>query len=97
MNLNSVYILKVTSDELEKGEGAGNTFKDILIAANCRSAQVRAERSSSGDGRVYKITFKVTNASGNSATAAAKVLVPVSQGDYAVDSGAKYTVNSSCP
>jgi hypothetical protein len=97
VNLRSVYILNITSDELAKGEGDGNTFKDVAIGADCKSAQVRSERSGGGDGRVYTITFKVRDASGNSATATARVVVPVSQGVAAIDSGAKYTVNSSCP
>lgn len=97
VNLGSVYILKVTSDELDKGEGDGNTFKDLLIAADCKSVKVRSERSSSGDGRVYTITFKVKDASGNSTTATARVVVPTSHGVAAIDTGPKYTVDSSCP
>jgi hypothetical protein len=97
VNLSSVYILNITSDELVKGEGDGNTFKDIVIGADCKSAQVRSERSSSGDGRVYTITFKVRDASGNSTTATARVVVPIAHGNSAIDSGPKYTVSSSCP
>ena len=97
VNLSSVYILNITSDELAKGEGDGNTFKDIVIGADCKSAQVRSERSSSGDGRVYTITFKVRDASGNSTTATAMVVVPLAHGNSSIDSGPKYTVSSSCP
>lgn len=97
VNVSSVYILKVTSDEITKGDGDGNTFKDILIAADCKSVKVRSERSSSGDGRVYTITFKVADASGNFTTATARVVVPVSHGVASIDGGAKYTVDSSCP
>ena len=96
VNLSSVYILKVTSDEVAKADGGGNTLKDILVAADCKSVQMRAERSSSGDGRVYTITFKVRDASGNSTTATARVVVPLS-GVNSIDSGPNYTVNSSCP
>ena len=97
VNLSSVYILQVTSDEVDEGEGDGNTFKDLLIAGDCKSAKVRSERSSSGDGRVYTITFKVKDASGNSTTATARVVVPLSEGVASIDSGPKYTVDSSCP
>jgi len=97
VNLSSVYILKVTSDEVAKADGGGNTLKDILVAADCKSVQMRAERSSSGDGRVYTITFKVRDASGNSTTATARVVVPLSNGVNSIDSGPNYTVNSSCP
>jgi len=98
VSLSSVYILKVTSDEIENGNGDGNTLNDIVIAGDCKSVQLRSERDGGGDGRVYTITFKVKDSSGNFATATAKVVVPHSQnGDPAVDSGPHYTVNSSCP
>jgi hypothetical protein len=98
VNLSSVYISRVTSDEPEDGSGDGTTFDDMLIAANCKSVQLRAERSGNGNGRVYTITFKVTDASGNVSTAKAKVTVPNSQkGTAAVDDGPLYTVLSGCP
>ena len=100
VNLSSVYISQVTSDEAENenGNGDGNTFNDIVIAANCRSVQLRSEREGNGNGRVYTITFKVTDASGNVTTATAKVTVPHSQnGSAAVDDGPHYTVLSGCP
>jgi hypothetical protein len=98
VNLNSVYITKVTSDEAENGSGSGNTLNDIVIGSDCKSLQLRAERENSGDGRVYTIYFKVKDASGNFATATKTVLVPRSHpGGGAVDSGPHYTVNSSCP
>jgi hypothetical protein len=94
----SVQITKVTSDELENGSGDGNTLNDIVIAADCQSVQLRSERVGEGNGRVYTITFEVTDASGNVATATAKVTVPKSQnGSPAVDDGPSYTVLSSCP
>ncbi len=97
VNLNSVYILKISSDEAEDGVGDGNTLNDIVIGGSCKTAQLRAERSSSGDGRVYTITFKVKDSSGNFTTATAKVTVRTSPNHPAVDSGPVYTVNSSCP
>ena len=98
VNLSSVYISRVTSDEPENGSGDGTTFDDILIAADCRSVQLRSERAGNGNGRVYTITFKVTDGSGNVGTATAKVTVPNSQnGGGAVDDGPLYTVLSGCP
>jgi hypothetical protein len=98
VNLSSVYISQVTSDETENGNGDGNTSNDIVIAADCRSVQLRSERSGNGNGRVYTITFKVTDASGNVSTATAIVTVPRSQnGSAAVDDGPHYTVLSGCP
>jgi len=98
VNLNSVYISQVTSDESEDGNGDGNTSHDIVIAADCKSVQLRAERQGGNNGRVYTITFKVRDASGNTATATAAVTVPESQnGAAAVDDGPIYTVLSGCP
>ena len=97
----SVVIQKVSSDEPEdNASGAdGTTLNDIVIAADCKSVQLRRERDGSLNGRVYTITFKVTDSFGNTATATAKVKVPVNNNGTAVDNGAAagYTVNSSCP
>jgi len=88
----------VTSDEPNNSTGDGNTTNDIVIAADCKSVQLRAERSGNGNGRVYTITLKVSDGSGNVATATAKVTVPKSQnGAPAIDDGPNYTVLSGCP
>lgn len=99
VNINSVVIDKVTSDEAENGNGDGNTSNDIVIACNRKSVQLRSERDGSGDGRVYTIYFKVTDGLGHSTTVTAKVTVPKNQnGSAAVDSGPHYTVtNATCP
>src|SRR4030095_16279208 len=78
VSLSSVFISQVTSDEVENGNGDGNTLNDIVIAPGCKSVQLRSERSGNGNGRVYTITFKVVDAAGNTATATAKVTVPES-------------------
>jgi len=97
LGVGDVVISRVTSDELENGSGDGNTTNDIVIAGDCKSVQLRAERAGSGDGRVYTITFTVQDASGNVGTATATVFVPQSQNSGpAVDSGPHYTVNGSC-
>jgi len=98
VSLSSVFISQVTSDETENGNGDGNTLNDIVIAPDCKSVQLRSERSGNGNGRVYTITFKVVDASGNIATTTAKVTVPKSQnGSTAVDDGPQYTVLGGCP
>jgi uncharacterized repeat protein (TIGR01451 family) len=99
VDINDVVISKVTSDEPENSGGDGNTLNDIVIAANCKSVQLRSERQGNGNGRVYTIHFRLRDASGNTTTATAQVKVPKSQGNNggAVDSGVQYTVNSSCP
>ncbi len=98
IGLSSVFISQVTSDEVENGDGDGDTLNDIVIAPDCKSVQLRSERSGNGNGRVYTITFKVIDASGNMATATAEVTVPKSQnGSDAVDDGPQYTVLGGCP
>lgn len=98
VGIGGVRIVKVTSDEPNNSAGSGNTTNDIVIAADCKSVQLRAERLGNGNGRVYTITFKVTDAAGNVATATARVTVPHSQnGPAAVDDGPNYVVLSSCP
>jgi len=97
VGLSSVVIEKVTSDELENSGGDGNTFNDIVIAADCKSVQLRSERDGGSNGRVYTITFRVRDASGNTTKATAKVVVPHNNGSTPVDSGVHYTVTSSCP
>jgi uncharacterized repeat protein (TIGR01451 family) len=97
IGVSNVVIEKVTSDEIENGNGDGNTTNDIVIAANCKSVQLRSEREGNGNGRVYTITFKVADAAGNVGRATAKVVVPHNPGETPVDSGVHYTVNGTCP
>jgi hypothetical protein len=97
----SVVIASISSDELEDNPGGadGNTLNDIVIAANCKSAQLRAERDANLNGRVYTITFRVRDSQGNTSTATATVSVPVNgSGGTAVNGpGPGYTVTSACP
>jgi cysteine-rich repeat protein len=84
----------VTSDELENEKGDGNTSNDAVILSGS-SVKLRAERSGKGDGRVYNIHFRVTDAAGNTSNAVCPVTVPHDQsGAPAVDSGVKYTVGT---
>jgi hypothetical protein len=95
-----VVIVSVTSDELDENpDGAdGNTVNDIVIAGDCKSVQLRRERDGDLDGRVYTITFAVTDSVGHTTTATARVTVPLDQnGGAAVDSGPHNTVNGNCP
>lgn len=97
ISVSSVHITKVTSDEIENGNGDGNTMNDIVIAADCKSVQLRSEREGNSDGRVYTIFFSVSDSSGNVGTGTAKVVVRHNPGETAVDSGPHYTVMSNCP
>jgi uncharacterized repeat protein (TIGR01451 family) len=101
IGLSSITIVKVTSDEPENiNSGDGNTFQDMLIAPDCKSVDLRAERDGNKNGRVYTITLKATDANGNKSYATVKVTVPHSQGPkgVAVEDPVAYTVtNPNCP
>jgi hypothetical protein len=67
-------ILSITSDEPVVGP-TDHTSPDWILGDGL-TAEVRAEASKKGDGRVYTITVICTDASGNSSTAATTVSVP---------------------
>ena len=96
LGLQAAVITKISSDEAQNAAGTGNTQNDVVIAADCRSAQLRIERRTGGNGRVYDIALHVQDPSGNRTAATVQVMVPPS-GLGAVDDGAAYTVNSACP
>jgi hypothetical protein len=101
VDISDVVIQKVSSDEPEENPAGadGHTFNDIVIAPDCKSVQLRSERDSDLNGRVYTITFKVSDSFGNSTTVTVTVKVPINNNGPAVDDGpaAGYTVNSLCP
>lgn len=82
----------VTSDEPEDagGGGDGNTADDIVIAADCRSVDLRAERQGGSNGRVYALGLAVADASGNVGVASFQVHVPHSKNSGALDDGPAY-------
>lgn len=79
----------VTQDEPLNGLGDGDTSPDALPAAGTNQVWLRAERSGTGDGRVYRIAFEVTDGLGGSCTGVATVGVPHDQGAHStpIDSG----------
>ena len=97
--LGGVVIERVTSDEPDnaRGDADGNTTNDIVIAADCRSVQLRAERDERKNGRVYTVTLRVRDSSGNVTRAEFKVTVPISQSSAAAQDATAYTVTGSCP
>ena len=100
VGIEDVIITSITSDEPQDadGNGDGHTLNDIVIADDCKSFQVRAERRGTGDGRVYTIAYSVSDASGNTTTGTLCVGIPHDQsGPDAVESpGEGYTVTSNC-
>jgi hypothetical protein len=78
----NVQLVSITSNEADNGLGDGDTPNDIQGASygtNDTQFQLRRERSGSGSGRVYTVTYRVTDCAGNSATATATVTVPHNQ------------------
>ena len=73
----TVELVSIISNELDdaKGSGDGNTIQDIVII-DLHNFKLRAERDGFGDGRVYTITYRATNVSGNSVEKCVTVFVP---------------------
>jgi hypothetical protein len=98
----TVVIESVTSDEPEDAPGGedGKTLNDIVISGDCQSVQLRSERNASGNGRVYTVTLRIRDASGNSTVESVRVNVPKNTGDgahgTAVDDGPRYSVAGNC-
>jgi hypothetical protein len=86
--------VSVSSDEdpaLTKGAGSKNFCPDAIIGED-NSVQLRAERSGSGDGRVYEITITAVDSCGNSTSCSKVINVPANQGSKgsAIDSGQSF-------
>jgi endo-1,4-beta-xylanase len=96
LGLGDAVITQISSDEAVNAPGSGNTQNDIVIAPDCRSAQLRVERQGGGNGRVYDIALHVQDPAGNRTTATVQVMIPAN-GLGAVDDGPAYTVASACP
>jgi len=98
VGVSSVRIVSVSSDEPDDSNADGMTINDIVIAADCKSVQVRAERKGDSNGRVYIVTLKVSDTSGNVTTTTARVSVPSSQnGAAAVADAPSFTILGGCP
>jgi len=69
------YITSVSSNEPEDGLGDGDTTLDWEVTEDL-TVNLRAERSGSGDGRIYTHTVECTDSSGNTTTATTEVTVP---------------------
>jgi hypothetical protein len=76
----TVTLVSVTSNEPDNGLGDGDEPDDIVIMPNERTFKLRAERSGTGDGRIYTITYQATDACGNSSVVELYVTVPHDKG-----------------
>ena len=61
----SCRVVSVTSNEPTNGKGSGHTAPDWRIVDDLK-VELRAERSGPGSGRVYTVTVRCTDGSGNS-------------------------------
>lgn len=77
-----VELLSITSNEPDNGLGDGDTGRDVQqasVGTDDRAFALRAERSGRSTGRVYTVTYRAADASGNSTTGTATVTIPKSQ------------------
>ncbi|KFE67826.1 immunoglobulin-like domain-containing protein [Hyalangium minutum] len=97
---NNGIIRSIYSDEPEDAPGSsdGSTLADIVITSPS-TFQVRAERQSDGDGRVYGVAFDLKDQAGNVRSGVCRIRVPANSLGVAADSGpgAGYTVVAPPP
>jgi uncharacterized repeat protein (TIGR01451 family) len=92
-NTLTTTITNVTQDEPLNGLGDGDTgpVDAASVAGHPDQVDLRAERSGTGDGRVYRVTVSVSDGNGGSCTATlSTATVPHDQAHPAVDSGSVF-------
>lgn len=72
-------LTSIDVNEADNALGDGNTSGDAIITGPL-SAQLRAERSGQGSGRVYTLHLRCADETGNASVATTEVRVPKSQG-----------------
>ena len=80
----TLTLVSVVSSEPDEGISDGDTPDDVQGDArntDDREFFVRAERGGNGDGRVYAVTYRATDASGNYTETSATVTIPHDQAD----------------
>ena len=82
----TIKIDRIMQDEPTNGLGDGDACPDAQ-GVGTSIAQLRAERSGNGNGRVYTIFFTTTDGRGGSCGGSVKVCVPHSQHGGCVDGG----------
>ncbi|MDQ4077947.1 MAG: PKD domain-containing protein, partial [Chloroflexota bacterium] len=85
----TITIDAIWQDEPVNAPGSGNTSPDGK-GVGTSTAEVRAERMNSGDGRVYHIDFTASDGKGGSCTDEVLVSVPKSANQPAIDGGRLY-------
>ena len=90
-------ITSITQDEPVNGNGDGNTVCDGTGIGGA-VAHIRSERQGGGNGRVYVVSYDVTNEAGIPCTGTFSVTVPKAQnGNPAVDDGQAFDSTEGCP
>lgn len=79
----------ITQDEPVQGPGSGATAPDGRGLGSA-IAEIRAERSGGGNGRVYAVDFEATDTQGASCSGSLRVEVPHDQDGEAIDDGQLY-------
>ena len=87
----AITVESIYQDEPVNGLGDGDTGPDGA-GVGTSSAQVRAERSATENGRVYHIFFSAADSTGSSCNGTVQVAVNLNSGDQgaAVDDGPLY-------
>ena len=75
-----VIVVGVTQDEPLVGTGDGDTCPDVSGVEIDETVSLRAERSGSGDGRVYHVSFTADDGAGGTCAGEVVVCVPHDQG-----------------
>ena len=81
----TIAVTAVTQDEPVKGLGDGDMSPDAVIQG--QGVLLRAERSGTGNGRVYEVTFTATDSQGGTCNGKVKVSVPRDKQSSAIDNG----------
>jgi hypothetical protein len=84
----TVSIIGVTQDEPVRGLGDGDTAPDAVVQG--QDVLIRAERSATGDGRVYRVSFQADDGDA-SCTGTVNIAVSHDRNGTAIDSGGSYS------
>ncbi|MCL4753604.1 MAG: hypothetical protein KJ015_25825 [Myxococcales bacterium] len=85
-----LQVTDVQQDEPQASPGQGNTGPDAVIGGSGFPVRLRAERSGTGDGRVYHVGFTARDPSGRECRGNVQVCVPHHGGSGCGDAGAQW-------
>jgi len=82
----TIIVTRIRQDEPTNGTGDGDTCPDAQ-GVGTATVQLRAERSGTGNGRMYTIYFTATDEKGGASQGSVKVSVLRNNREIAVDDG----------